>query len=32
MYDQKRAADEVLARPKKGKGASLTMRYRLPRN
>jgi hypothetical protein len=27
-----RAGDEVLSRPKKGKGASLTMRYRLPRN
>jgi hypothetical protein len=32
IYDEQRAGDEVLSRPKKGKGASLTMRYRLPRN
>jgi hypothetical protein len=30
-YDEQRAVDEVLSRPKKGKGASLTMRYRLLR-
>jgi hypothetical protein len=32
IYDEQRAGDEVLSRPKKGKGASLTMRYRLPRS
>jgi hypothetical protein len=32
LPDEQRAGDEVLSRPKKGKGASLTMRYRLPRN
>lgn len=32
IYDEQRAVDEVLSRPKKDKGASLTMRYRLLRN
>jgi len=32
ICDEQRAGDDVLLRPKKGKGASLTMRYRLPRN
>jgi hypothetical protein len=32
IYDEQRADDEVFSRPKKGRGASLTMRYRLPRN
>lgn len=31
MYGEKRQADDVLSRPPKGKGASLTIRYRLPR-
>jgi hypothetical protein len=31
MYGEQVAGDEVLSRPPKGKGASLTIRYRLPR-
>ncbi|HEX9931471.1 MAG TPA: hypothetical protein VGB08_01370 [Allosphingosinicella sp.] len=31
MYAEQRAGDELVACPPKGKGASLTMRYRLPR-
>jgi hypothetical protein len=32
MYDEEKAGDEVISRPPKGKGASLTIRYRLPRS
>jgi hypothetical protein len=32
MYDEQKAGDEVISRPPKGKGASLTIRYRLPRS
>jgi hypothetical protein len=31
MYDEQRADDEIVYKPPKGKGASLTIRYRLPR-
>lgn len=31
MYDEMSARDKVLQSPPKGKGASLTIRYRLPR-
>ena len=31
MYDEQRAGDELIAQPPKGKGASLKIRYRLPR-
>ncbi|PSJ40596.1 HNH endonuclease [Allosphingosinicella deserti] len=31
MYDAQRAGDEIVSAPAKGKGASLTIRYRLPR-
>lgn len=32
MYDTRRIGDEILSAPPKGRGASLTIRYRLPRN
>jgi 5-methylcytosine-specific restriction protein A len=31
MYKLKRASDEIVSAPPKGKGASLTIRYLLPR-
>jgi hypothetical protein len=31
MYGEKRVEDEIIASPPKGKGASLTIRYVLPR-
>jgi 5-methylcytosine-specific restriction protein A len=31
MYAEQRAGDEILSRPPKGRGASLTIRYKLPR-
>lgn len=31
MYAEQKAGDEVISRPPKGKGASLTIRYKLPR-
>jgi 5-methylcytosine-specific restriction protein A len=31
MYEAQRAGDQVLSKPPSGKGASLTIRYRLPR-
>ncbi|WP_018466053.1 hypothetical protein [Calidithermus timidus] len=31
MYGEVRDGDEILSRPPKGKGATLTIRYRLPR-
>jgi 5-methylcytosine-specific restriction protein A len=31
MRSEKRAGDEIVFEPPKGKGASLTIRYRLPR-
>ena len=31
MYDEQRGEDTIISAPKKGKGASLTIRYRLPR-
>lgn len=31
MYEEQRGEDQCLARPPKGKGASLTIRYLLPR-
>ena len=31
MYAEQRAGDEILSQPEKGKGASLTIRYQLPR-
>lgn len=31
MYQEHKDGDEVVSRPPKGKGASLTIRYRLPR-
>lgn len=31
MYHEQRADDEIISRPPKGKGATLTIRYRLPR-
>jgi 5-methylcytosine-specific restriction protein A len=31
MYAEQRTGDEVVSRPPKGKGASLTIRYQLPR-
>jgi 5-methylcytosine-specific restriction protein A len=31
MLFEKRASDEIVFEPPKGKGASLTIRYRLPR-
>jgi hypothetical protein len=31
MLSEKRASDEIVFEPLKGKGASLTIRYRLPR-
>jgi 5-methylcytosine-specific restriction protein A len=31
MYREKRAGDEIISQPPKGKGASLTIRYKLPR-
>jgi len=32
MYHEQKVGDEVISRPPKGKGASLTIRYRLPRS
>ena len=32
MWENKRAEDSVLSQPPKGKGASLTIRYMLPRS
>ena len=32
MYHEQKAGDEVISRPPKGKGASLTIRYQLPRS
>jgi 5-methylcytosine-specific restriction protein A len=31
MYDEQRPGDAILSAPTKGKGASLTIQYRLPR-
>jgi hypothetical protein len=31
MYAERRAADEIISAPPKGKGATLTIRYKLPR-
>jgi 5-methylcytosine-specific restriction protein A len=31
MYAEKNAGDVIIARPPEGKGASLTVRYKLPR-
>lgn len=31
LYDEQRTGDTIIARPPKGKGASLTVRYKLPR-
>jgi len=31
MYAEQKAGDEIVSRPPKGNGASLTIRYRLPR-
>ena len=31
MYAERTASDEIVSRPPKGKGASLTIRYKLPR-
>jgi hypothetical protein len=31
MYAEKRAPDEIVFQPESGKGASLTIRYKLPR-
>lgn len=31
MYFEQSVGDEVIVRPKRGKGASLTIRYKLPR-
>jgi hypothetical protein len=31
MYQAQREGDQIVARPPRGKGASLTIRYRLPR-
>lgn len=31
MYDEYRPGDEILAQPPKGKGASVLIRYQLPR-
>jgi hypothetical protein len=31
MYAEKQSGDEIMSRPPKGKGASLTIRYKLPR-
>ena len=31
MYNEMKASDEIIAAPPKGKGASLTIRYKLPR-
>ncbi len=31
IYAERRATDEIISRPPKGKGASLTIRYKLPR-
>ena len=31
MYGEQKAGDEITSRPPKGKGASLTIRYKLPR-
>jgi 5-methylcytosine-specific restriction protein A len=31
MYQEQREGDEIVARPAEGKGASLTIRYKLPR-
>lgn len=31
MYREEKAGDEILSKPGRGKGASLTIRYRLPR-
>ena len=31
MYDEMQSRDQVLKKPPKGKGASLTIRYKLPR-
>jgi hypothetical protein len=31
MYDEKRSEDTILSAPKNGRGASLTIRYALPR-
>jgi len=31
MYDEMKADDKILAAPPKGKGASVTIQYRLPR-
>ena len=31
MYEEQRAGDKILSSPPKGRGASLTIRYKLPR-
>ena len=31
MHDEMKAGDEIVSQPEKGKGASLVVRYRLPR-
>ena len=31
MYAEQRSTDHILSRPEQGKGASLTIRYKLPR-
>jgi 5-methylcytosine-specific restriction protein A len=31
MYGEKRDGDEIISAPAKGKGAKLTIRYKLPR-
>ncbi len=31
MYFEQKAADKILSQPPKGKGASLTIRYKIPR-
>ena len=31
MYAERKTGDEIISQPAKGKGASLTIRYRLPR-
>ena len=32
MYQEMKSGDEIMAAPPKGKGASLTVRYQLPRH
>jgi 5-methylcytosine-specific restriction protein A len=31
LYDEQKAGDRIVAKPPKGRGASLTIRYQLPR-